>query len=123
MKVISTKKAPQAIGPYSQGIQTENFVFTSGQLPINPVTGELENEIKKATQQSLENVKNVLESAGVSLEKVIKVNVFLQDMNDFSVMNEIYATYFSTNPPARSVVQVVRLPKDATIEIEAIALI
>jgi len=120
-KVIFTDKAPQAIGPYSQGIGIGDFVFTSGQLPINPLTGELEREIKKATQQSLENVKHILESAGTSLDKVIKVNVFLQDMKYFAVMNEIYATYFPQNPPARSVVQVAGLPKDAIIEIEAIA--
>jgi 2-iminobutanoate/2-iminopropanoate deaminase len=119
--VLHTDKAPQAIGPYSQGIKAGNLVFTSGQLPINPSNGELESEIKKATQQSLENIKNILESAGTSMDKVIKVVIFLRDMNDFAAMNEAYAAYFSTNPPARSAVQVARLPKDAIIEIEAIA--
>lgn len=122
LKVLQTDKAPQAIGPYSQGIHAGNLVFTSGQLPINPKTGELENDIQAGTRQSLENVKNVLESAGTSLDKVVKVVIFLRDMNDFAAMNEVYGTYFPTNPPARSAVQVARLPKDAVIEIEAMAL-
>ncbi|ACL19379.1 RidA family protein [Desulfitobacterium hafniense] len=122
INVLHTDKAPAAIGPYSQGIKAGNLVFTSGQLPLNPVTGELETDIRKATHQSLENVRNILESAGTSLAKVVKVVVFLRDMNDFAAMNEIYGTFFTTNPPARSAVQVARLPKDAIIEIEAIAL-
>lgn len=122
INVLHTDKAPAAIGPYSQGIKAGNLVFTSGQLPLNPLTGELETDIRQATQQSLENVKNILESAGTSLGKVVKVVVFLRDMNDFAAMNEIYGTFFTTNPPARSAVQVARLPKDAIIEIEAIAL-
>lgn len=122
IKVLQTDKAPQAIGPYSQGIQAGNLVFTSGQLPINPITGELENNIQAATRQSLENVKSVLESAGTSIDNVVKVVIFLRDMNDFAAMNEVYSTYFPTNPPARSAVQVARLPKDAIIEIEAVAL-
>lgn len=122
IKVLHTDKSPQAIGPYSQGIQAGNLVFTSGQLPLNPATGELEGDIRKATQQALENVKNILESAGTSMDKVVKVVVFLRDMNDFSAMNEVYGSFFLTNPPARSAVQVARLPKDAIIEIEAIAL-
>lgn len=122
INVLHTDKAPAAIGPYSQGIKAGNLVFTSGQLPLNPLTGELETDIRKATHQSLENVKNILESAGTSLGKVVKVVVFLRDMNDFAAMNEIYGTFFTTNPPARSAVQVARLPKDAIIEIEAIAL-
>ncbi|AGA68564.1 endoribonuclease L-PSP [Desulfitobacterium dichloroeliminans LMG P-21439] len=122
-KVLHTDKAPAAIGPYSQGIKAGNLVFTSGQLPLNPATGELESDIRKATQQSLENVKNILESAGASMDKVVKVTVFLRDMNDFADMNEIYGTFFPANPPARSAVQVARLPKDAIIEIETIALV
>lgn len=121
-KVLHTDKAPAAIGPYSQGIHAGNLVFTSGQLPLNPETGELEADIRKATQQSLENIKNILESAGTSLDKIVKVVIFLRDMNDFAAMNEAYGAYFPTNPPARSAVQVARLPKDAIIEIEAIAL-
>ncbi|AYE33534.1 RidA family protein [Clostridium septicum] len=120
-EIISTEKAPQAIGPYSQGIKFGNMVFTSGQIPINPATGELITEIKEATKQSLENVKAILEEAGSSLDKVIKVGVFLNDMNDFAVVNEVYAKYFNNNKPARSCVEVARLPKDSVIEIEAIA--
>lgn len=123
LKVLHTDKAPAAIGPYSQGMQAGNLVFTSGQLPLNPETGELEGDIRKATQQSLENVRNILESAGTSLDKIVKIVIFLRDMNDFAAMNEAYGTYFPTNPPARSAVQVARLPKDAIIEIEAIALV
>lgn len=122
-EIISTEKAPQAIGPYSQGIKFGNMVFTSGQIPINPATGELITEIKEATKQSLENVKAILEEAGSSLDKVIKVGVFLNDMNDFAVVNEVYSEYFNNNKPARSCVEVARLPKDSVIEIEAIAIL
>ena len=120
-EIISTTKAPSAIGPYSQGIKIGNMVFTSGQIPVNPATGELVNEIKAATRQSLENVKAVLDEAGSSLEKVVKVVVFIKDMNDFAEVNEVYGEYFTENPPARSCVEVARLPKDCLIEIEAIA--
>jgi len=123
IKTLHTTQAPAAIGPYSQGIQAGNLVFTSGQLPLNPQTGELADDIRQATSQSLDNVKNILESAGASLDKVVKVVIFLRDMNDFAAMNEVYATYFPSNPPARSAVQVARLPKDAIIEIEAIAIV
>lgn len=123
INVLHTDKAPAAIGPYSQGIKVGNLVFTSGQLPLNPATGELESDIRKATQQSLENVKSILESAGSSMDKVAKVVVFLRDINDFAAMNEVYGTFFTANPPARSAVQVARLPKDAIIEIEAVALV
>lgn len=120
-EIISTNNAPQAIGPYSQGMKIGDFIFTSGQIPINPETGELVTDIQKATRQSLENLKGVLEAAGSSLDKVVKVSVFVKDMNDFALVNEIYAEYFNENPPARSCVEVARLPKDAVIEIEAIA--
>ena len=120
-EIISTKNAPQAIGPYSQGIKIGDFIFTSGQIPINPETGELVSDIQKATRQSLENVKAVLEAAGTTLRNVVKVSIFVKDMNDFALINEIYAEYFNENPPARSCVEVARLPKDAVIEIEAIA--
>lgn len=120
-EIISTEKAPGALGPYSQGIKIGEFVFTSGQIPINPATGELVTDIKEATKQSLENVKAVLEEAGTSLEKVVKVGIFLNDMNDFAAVNEVYATYFDEFKPARSCVEVARLPKDSVIEIEAIA--
>lgn len=122
-EIISTNNAPQAIGPYSQGMKIGDFIFTSGQIPVNPATGELVMDIQKATRQSLENVKAVLEAAGTTLDKVVKVGVFVKDMNDFALVNEIYAEYFSENPPARSCVEVARLPKDAVIEIEAIATI
>ena len=97
------------------------MVFTSGQIPVNPATGEVVTEIKAATRQSLENVKAVLEEAGSSLEKVVKVVVFIKDMNDFGQVNEVYGEYFNENPPARSCVEVARLPKDCVIEIEAVA--
>jgi 2-iminobutanoate/2-iminopropanoate deaminase len=119
-KVI-TKNAPEAIGPYSQGQIIGDLVFTSGQIPINPETGVLATEIREATKQSLENVKAVLEAAGSSLDNVVKTVVFLKNIDDFAVVNEIYATYFNQNPPARSCVEVGKLPKDALIEIEAIA--
>ncbi len=120
---IKTDKAPAAIGPYSQGVEYENkLVFTSGQIPLDPRTGQLvEGDIKAQTKQALENLKAVLEAGGSNLRKVIKCTVFLADMNDFAAMNEVYAEYFPQNPPARSAFQVARLPKDARVEIEAIA--
>lgn len=121
--IISTKNAPSAIGPYSQGIKVGDMIFTSGQIPVNPVTGEIVTEIKAATKQSLENVKAILEEAGSSLDKVVKVVVFIKDMNDFAAVNEVYGEYFSDNKPARSCVEVARLPKDCLIEIEAIAMV
>ena len=120
-EVINTKNAPGAIGPYSQGIIVGDFVYTSGQIPINPATGVMETDIKSATKQSMENVKAILEAAGTSLENVVKTSIFLKDLNDFTAVNEVYGTYFTENPPARSCVQVAKLPKDAVIEIEAIA--
>jgi 2-iminobutanoate/2-iminopropanoate deaminase len=119
---ISTKKAPAAIGPYSQGIVAGNLVFTSGQLPIDPSSGDLVNDdIKLATKTSLENVKSILEEAGSSIEKVIKVTVYVTNMDDFSKINEVYSEYFAEHKPARSLVEVSRLPKDGLIEIEAVA--
>lgn len=121
-KVIKTDNAPEAIGPYSQGIIVGDFVYTSGQIPINPKTGIMETDIKLATKQSIENIKAILEEVGTSLENVIKTTIFLKDLNDFNVVNEVYATYFKENNPARSCVEVSKLPKDAVIEIEAIAI-
>ncbi|HUS88843.1 MAG TPA: RidA family protein [Desulfosporosinus sp.] len=121
-QTVSTPNAPAAIGPYSQGVKIGNLIFTSGQLPLNPQSGELVADIEGATKQSLDNVKAILESAGATMDKIIKTVVFLRDMNDFAAMNAVYATYFPSNPPARSAVQVARLPKDAILEIEAIAL-
>lgn len=120
-EVISTSKAPAAIGPYSQGIAAGNMIFTSGQLPMNPESGELETEIKAAAKQSLENVKAVLAEAGATMENVIKCTVFLKDLADFADVNSVYSQYFTENCPARSCVQVAKLPMDAKVEIEAIA--
>ena len=122
--VVSTKKAPAAIGPYSQAIKFGKFVFTSGQIPLNPETGELVNsDVKSAAKQSLENLKEVLETAGTNFENVVKTTVFLKDMNDFAAVNEVYGQYFVEKMPARSAVQVGKLPKDALVEIEAVAVI
>lgn len=121
-KIINTDKAPSALGPYSQAVKAGDFIYVSGQIPIDPSTGEFAgNDIKTQTKQSLENIKAILESAGVTLENVVKTNVFLSDMNNFTPMNEVYGTYFKTECPARAAVEVARLPKDAMVEIEAIA--
>ena len=121
--VIDTKNAPGAIGPYSQGMIVGNLVYTSGQLPIDMATGELVQDVKLATKASLDNVKAILEEAGTSMDKIFKTTVFVKDLNDFNAVNEVYATYFKSNPPARSCVQVAKLPKDAVVEIEAKAVI
>lgn len=123
-KVIQTEKAPKPIGPYSQAIRAGNFIFLSGQIPIDPKTGELvKGDIRQQTQQVLENIRGVLESQGLGMQDVVKVNIFLKDMGNFNEMNEVYATYFSSSPPARSTVEVAKLPRNADIEIEAIAYI
>lgn len=123
-QVIYTEKAPKPIGPYSQAIRTGNLIFLSGQVPIDPETGELaRGDIREKTRRVLENLKGVLESQGLRMEDVIKVNIFLKDMRNFSPMNEVYATYFSSSPPARSTVEVSGLPKGSDLEIEAIATI
>lgn len=122
--VIHTDKAPGAVGPYSQAIVANGMVFTAGQVPLVPGTRSLvEGGIQEQTRQALQNVKAVLEAAGTSLDKVVKTTVFLSDMNNFAAMNEVYATFFPNNPPARSAVQVARLPLDAMVEIETIALL
>ncbi|MCI6191340.1 MAG: RidA family protein [Clostridium sp.] len=120
-EIVYTDNAPQAIGPYVQAQVIGDFVFTSGQIPLVPATGELVTEIKAATKQSLENIKAILEEAGSSLDKVVKTVVFIKNMDDFALVNEVYGQYFVNNKPARSCVEVARLPKDALIEIEAIA--
>lgn len=121
-QAIKTDKAPAAIGPYAQGIEIGGLVFTSGQLPLNPETGAFPEGIAEQTRQSLTNCKAILEAAGTSMEKVIKTTVFLSDMNNFGAMNEVYATFFPEDAvPARSAVEVARLPKDAMVEIEVIA--
>ena len=120
--VISTEKAPAAIGPYSQGIQAGSLIITSGQLPIDPATGAFPATIEEQTRQSLENCKAVLAAAGAAMENVIKTTVFLSDMNNFGAMNEVYAEFFGEGGyPSRSAVEVARLPKDALVEIEVIA--
>lgn len=122
IKLAHTDKAPAAIGPYSQAAVVGNIVFTSGQIPLIPETGELiTDDIKKATKQSLENVKTILENSGSSLEQVAKVNIFISDMDNFAAVNEVYSEYFSNHKPARSCVEVAKLPKDSLVEIEAIA--
>ncbi|MBR3391841.1 MAG: RidA family protein [Firmicutes bacterium] len=118
---VSTDKAPGAIGPYSQAIKAGGLVFLSGQLPLDPASGQFPEGVKEQTRQSLTNAAHILEAAGSGLDKVIKTTVFLADMNDFAAMNEVYATFFSGAYPARSAVQVARLPKDALVEIECIA--
>ena len=124
MKVISTKQAPAAIGPYSQAIQVGNLVYTSGQIPIDPATGAFaEGGIKEQTRQSLTNVKAIFEEAGLSMSNVVKTTVFMTDMGDFADMNAVYAEFFSEPYPARSAVAVKTLPKGALIEIEVVAAI
>ena len=124
MKVISTKKAPAAIGPYSQAIRIGNLVYTSGQIPIDPTTGTfVEGGIKEQTCQSLTNVKAILEEAGLSMSNVVKTTVFMADMNDFADMNAVYSEFFSEPYPARSAVAVKTLPKGASVEIEVVAAI
>ena len=123
-KVIETEMAPKAIGPYSQAIQAGNLLFLSGQISINPTTGELvKGDIQKQTHQILGNIKGVLESQKLGMEHVVKVTIFLKDIGNFNQVNEVYSTYFPSSPPARSTVGVAKLPRDADIEIEAIALI
>lgn len=122
VKTLHTDKAPGAVGPYSQATKVNGFIFTSGQLPLVPETGELiSDDIKKATARSLDNIKAILEEAGSSMEKVVKVNIFLDDVNDFAEVNEVYAEYFTNHKPARSCVEVAKLPKGGLLEIEAIA--
>jgi 2-iminobutanoate/2-iminopropanoate deaminase len=120
--IVATKSAAPAAGPYSQATRTDQLVFASGQLPLDPVNGEMPNGIEAQTRMSIANLSAVLAEGGASLDTVMKTTVFLKNMGDFAVMNGIYAEYFRTAPPARSTVEVARLPKDALVEIEAIAL-
>ena len=120
-KVISTTNAPAAIGPYSQAIEANGFVFASGQIPVNPETGEIPEGIEAQAEQVMKNVKNLLEAAGPSVDQVVKTSVFSKNMDDFATINGIYAKYFAKDCPARSCVEVARLPKDVLLEMEAIA--
>ncbi len=121
MKKISTDKAPQAIGPYSQAIISNGLMYCSGQIPINPENGEIPEGVEAQAHQVFKNIKNLLEAGGTSIDNVIKTSVFIKDMNDFGKINEIYAQYFTEPFPARSCVEVARLPKDVLLETEVIA--
>jgi len=121
-ETVSTDKAPKAIGPYSQAVIYNGIAYLSGQIPLNPATNQLlEGDIAAQTERVLENLKAVLEACGASLESVLKTTVFLKDMGDFPKMNEVYGRYFGANPPARSTVQAAKLPRDVSVEIDAIA--
>ena len=121
--VVSTEHAPKAIGPYSQAIKANGLIFVSGQTPLDPTTQQMiEGGVAEQARRVLENITAILKEAGSSMEKVVRCGVFLKDMNDFAAMNEVYATFFKASPPARSTVQVSRLPKDCLVEIDAIAL-
>jgi 2-iminobutanoate/2-iminopropanoate deaminase len=121
--IIKTDKSPAAIGPYNQGIVAGGFLFTSGQLPINPVTGQVPSSIEEQTVQVLDNLKAIIEEAGSSMDKLVKCTVYLQNFSDFEVMNRIYATYFTWSAPARATVEVSKMAKNALIEIDAIAIV
>ncbi|HEV7644108.1 MAG TPA: RidA family protein [Pyrinomonadaceae bacterium] len=121
-EIISTENAPGAIGPYSQAVKTGNMVFVSGQIPIDPATGQfVSDEVAEQTEQVFKNLQAVLEASGSGLDKVVKTTVFLADMNDFAAMNEVYGKFFTSDYPARATVQAARLPRDARVEIECIA--
>lgn len=122
-QVIATNGAPKAIGPYSQAIRANGFIFVSGQTPIDPATQQLiSGSIGEQTERVLRNIEAILQQAGSSMAKIVRCGVFLKDMNDFAAMNEVYAKFFPSDPPARSTVQAARLPKDCQVEIDAIAL-
>ena len=124
-KIVLTEKAPKPIGPYSQGVVTApGLLFAAGQIPVDPATGDLvQGDIRAQTRRVLENLQSVLEAGGASLRTVVKTTVFMKDLDDFATMNEVYGEYFKDSPPARSAVEVARLPKDANIEIEAVAIL
>lgn len=123
-EIVSTERAPRAIGPYSQAVRSGQFLFASGQIPIDPATGEfVAGGIAEQTEQVMRNVSAILEAAGGGLQQVVKTTVFLADMDDFTAMNEVYGRFFGENPPARATIQAARLPRDARVEIEAIAVL
>jgi len=122
-EVISTERGPKAIGPYSQAVRANGFIFISGQVAFDPATSQIvEGDITKQTERVMENLKGIVEAAGSKLDKTVKTTVFLKDMGEFAKMNEVYARYFPANPPARATVEVARLPRDVRVEIELIAL-
>jgi len=122
-RIVATASAPQAIGPYSQAIVANGFVFASGQVPIDPATGQIiDGDIEAQTERVLKNLKALVEAAGTTLDRVVKTTVYLKDMNEFARMNAVYAKFFAADPPARSTVEVARLPKDVRIEVDLIAL-
>ena len=124
IETVVTDRGPKAIGPYSQAIRANGFLFVSGQIPLDPKTQQLvDGKTSVQAERVLENVKGILESAGSSMERVVKTTIFLADMNDFSAVNEVYSRYFGANPPARSTVEVSKLPRNVRIEIDAIALV
>ena len=122
-KQISTTKAPGAIGPYSQAIAANGMLYVSGQIPVNPTTGEVSTDISEQTKQSLENIKAILEEAGTDFSKVVRCGIFIKNMDDFAKINEVYGTYFTEPYPARATVEVSRLPKDVLVEIDAIVIL
>jgi len=123
-KIVSTDRAPKAIGPYSQAVVSNGFAFLSGQIPLDPASGQIiEGGVAAQTERVLENLKSVLEACGATLESVVKTTVFLKDMGEFAQMNEVYGRYFASNPPARATVEAARLPRDARVEIDCIALV
>lgn len=123
-KIITTKNAPGAVGPYSQAVRAGQFLYTAGQIPLDPATGELvERDIQVQTRRVILNLQSILEAAGANLDRVVKTTVFMQDMGQFAAMNEVYGQFFGDQPPARSTVEVCRLPLDVLLEIEAIALL
>jgi 2-iminobutanoate/2-iminopropanoate deaminase len=123
-EIIATDQAPRAIGPYSQAVRAGNVIFASGQIPIDPATGEfVAGGVAEQTEQVMRNIRAVLEAAGSGLNQIVKTTVFLADLNDFTAMNEVYARFFPETPPARATIQAARLPRDARVEIEAIAVL
>lgn len=123
-QVIFTDKAPRAIGPYSQAVRAGNFLFISGQIPINPVSGEIvRDSIQSETKQVMSNLQAIIEEAGATFADVVKTTIFIKDMNQFALINETYSEYFPENPPARATIEVARLPKDVNVEIEAVVIL
>jgi 2-iminobutanoate/2-iminopropanoate deaminase len=123
MKIVTTERAPKAVGPYSQAVVANGFIFCAGQLGIDPQRGDLLDGVENQTHQAIKNLQAVLEGGGSSLEHTVKTTIFIQDMNDYAKINEIYGSYFDKHKPARATVEVARLPKDALVEIDAVAII